>query len=70
MKPIPVPSLAEDKRRPEDPGEAKVLVLVALAHIVEGGGAVVTIPGASTRELRFVTGEIFQLGEETITRVA
>ena len=68
MRPIPGPSLAEDERRPEGAGKAKALVLAALAHVVDDGGAVVITPSVGTRELRFVT--VYQLGEETITRIA
>ncbi len=70
MRPIPTPSLTEADRRLIDAADAKAAVLAALALIVEGGGAVITLSGDGRRELRMATGEFVRLGEETITRIA
>lgn len=56
--------------RPEEPNRAKVLVMAELASIVEQGGAVIATLESGTLELRLATGEIFHLGEKTLTRVA
>lgn len=55
---------------PEDPNVAKASVMAELAGIVEQGGAVMVTLESGTLELRLATGEIFHLGEETVTRIA
>ena len=56
--------------RPEEPDVAKALVMAALARIVEEGGAAIATLESGTLELRLTTGEIFHLGEGTVTRIA
>ena len=47
------------------------MVVAKLFHIVETcGGAVLTTLESGTLELRPGTGEIFHLGEDTVTRIA
>lgn len=60
---------AEDGSRPEDPDVAKAVVMAGLARIVEEGGAVAISLGSGVLELRFVSGEVFHFGEETVTRI-
>jgi hypothetical protein len=62
--------LTADGNRPKDPTVAKALVLAELARIVEEDGAVLTTLESGTRELRLATGEVFHLGEKTVTRIA
>ena len=63
-------NLAEDGGRLDDPGAAKALVMAGFARLMEEGHAVMAKLEAGTLELRLATGEIFHLGEETVTRVA
>jgi alpha-D-ribose 1-methylphosphonate 5-triphosphate synthase subunit PhnG len=44
--------------------------MAELARIVEEGGAVTARLESGAIELRLATGEIFHLGEETVTRIA
>jgi hypothetical protein len=67
---IPTLNLLKGGRRPKDPDVAKTLVMAALARIVEEGGAVIAMLESGTLELRLETGEIFHLGEGTVTRIA
>ncbi len=49
---------------------AKALVLAEIAHLVEQGLAVASILESGAIEVRFVTGEIFHLGQGHVSRVA
>jgi hypothetical protein len=62
--------LAEDGDAPEDSGVAKESVLAELAQIVSEGGARLATLESGALELRLATGEVFHLGEETVTRIA
>lgn len=70
MTPPGSPNPANDEGLPEDAGEAKALFLAAIEQIVAGGGAVLTLSGASASQLRLASGEVFLLGQETLTRIA
>lgn len=61
---------AKDGNRPEHPDLAKAVVMAAVARIVAEGGATVVTVDSGELELRLATGEIFLLGEETVTRIA
>lgn len=64
-------NLAEDQDRcPDDRDVARALVMAELARLVDEGDAVMATLEAGTLELRLATGEIFHLGEETVTRIA
>jgi hypothetical protein len=63
-------NLAEDGGRLDDPGAAKALVMAEFARLIEEGRAVVATLEAGTLEICLATGEIFHLGEETVTRIA
>lgn len=67
---IRAPGRAADGGQPEDLNAAKALVMAELARIVEEGGAVTARLESGALELRLATGEIFHLGEETVTRIA
>jgi hypothetical protein len=62
--------LSEDGRRLDDPGVAKVVIVAEFAQHVEEGRAVMAMLEAGTLEIRLATGEVFHLGEETVTRIA
>jgi hypothetical protein len=49
---------------------AKAIVMAEVARIVAKGDAAITTLEFGIHELRFATGEVFQLGEQAITRVA
>jgi hypothetical protein len=61
---------AEDGSRPEDQDVAKALVMAGVGRIVEDGGAVLITLQSGVLELRLLSGEIFHLGETTVTRIA
>ena len=66
---IPSASLSEDRSWPEELDTAKALFMIEVARIVEEGrGELVTLE-SGTLELRFATGEIYHLGEQSITRI-
>jgi hypothetical protein len=66
---IPSASLSEDRSWPEELDTAKALFMIEVARIVEEGrGELVTLV-SGTLELRFATGEIYHLGERSITRI-
>jgi hypothetical protein len=67
---IPALNPAEDGSRPEDQDVAKSLVMAGVGRIVEDGGAVLIPLQSGALELRFLSGEIFHLGENTVTRIA
>ena len=48
---------------------AKAFVMAEIARLVEEGRAVMTRLETGTLELRFATGELFHLGDKTITRI-
>ena len=58
----------EDADGLDDPAMARVIA--SLVHIVGESRGSMTRLDSGVMELRLVTGEIFHLGEETITRVA
>ncbi|HEX3505315.1 MAG TPA: hypothetical protein VHU22_18155 [Xanthobacteraceae bacterium] len=60
----------EDRDELENPNLATALVIAELVRVVgESAGSMKRL-GSDVIELRLATGEIFHLGEETITRVA
>jgi hypothetical protein len=70
MTPLGSPNPAHDETLPDDAGRAKALFLAAIARIVQDGGAVLASSGASASQLRLASGEVFLLGQETLTRIA
>ena len=59
-----------DRGRSEGPNLAKALVMAELTRIVAQGDAVTAMLESGALELRLATGEIYHLGEETVTRIA
>ena len=59
----------EEGAGPGNEDVAKATVMAEVARIVEEGDAAIATLESGTLELRFATGEVFHLGEETITRV-
>ena len=66
---IPVASPLEDRSWPEDVDAAKALFMTEVAHIVEEGRGEIARLESGTLELRLATGEIYHLGEQSITRI-
>jgi len=62
--------LSRDRDEPLDPDVAKALVLAEVARLVAAGHATLIPSEAGAPALRFASGEIFRLGEETVARVA
>ena len=67
---IPALNPGEDGARPGDAEGAKSIVIAGVARIVEDGHAVIATLESGALELRFATGEIFRLDQETVTRIA
>jgi hypothetical protein len=67
---IPAARHSEDGRRPEDLDAAKALFMTEVTHIVEDGCGEIATLKSGVLELRLATGEIFQLGEHAVTRIA
>ena len=70
MSSIPAMDLLENRDEPVTPDAAKALVMAEIDRLVVSGLAAIVILEAGTLELRLATGEVFHLGEETITRIA
>jgi alpha-D-ribose 1-methylphosphonate 5-triphosphate synthase subunit PhnG len=60
----------EEAVRSSDANTAKAIVMAEVARLVEAGDAVVVTCESGTLELRLATGATFQLGDETVTRIA
>lgn len=60
----------KDRASPGDADVVKAIIMAKLPHIVSKGGAVAETLESGIVELRFATGEIFHLGEKTVTRIA
>ncbi len=60
---------SEDRGWPEDMDAAKALFMTEVARIVEEGRGELERLESGTLELRLTTGEIYQLGEQSITRI-
>lgn len=60
----------ENRASPGDADVVKAIIMAKLPHIVSKGGAVTETLESGIVELRFATGEIFHLGEKTVTRIA
>ena len=70
MAPILVLNRVKVGSRLEGPRAAKALVMAEVARIVAEGGATIGTLGSGEVELHLATGEVFHLGEETVTRIA
>ena len=67
---IPATCPLEDRSWPEDVDPAKAMFMAEVARIVADGRGDITKLNSVTLELRLVTGEIFHLGEQSVTRIA
>jgi hypothetical protein len=63
-------ALSNDEDRPDDGKAAKALFMTEVARIVDEGDGMLTRLESGTLELRLVTGQIFHLGEHSVTRIA
>ena len=70
MTPNPGCKLADEAGTPEAHDMVKSLVMAELARIVVEGDATMAALESGALELRLATGEVFHLGEATVTRVA
>jgi hypothetical protein len=61
--------LADDGGSPEAADSAKTFVMAQIARIVEDGSASIVTLDSGAVELHLATGEVFHLGDETVTRV-
>jgi hypothetical protein len=66
---IPVTNPSEDRGWPQDVDAAKARFMTGVARIVEEGRGELVRLESGTLELRLATGEIYQLGEQSITRI-
>jgi hypothetical protein len=66
----PATSQSENRSWPEDLDAAKALFMVEVARIIAEGHGEIARLESGTLELRLATGEIFRLGEQSITRIA
>jgi alpha-D-ribose 1-methylphosphonate 5-triphosphate synthase subunit PhnG len=67
---MPAANLSDDGNWPEDRDTAKALFMTEVARIVDEGDGMLTRLETGMLELRLVTGQIFHLGDHTVTRVA
>ena len=67
---IPATCPLKDRSWPEDMDAAKAMFMTGVARIVADGRGDITKLNSVTLELRLATGEIFHLGEQSVTRIA
>jgi hypothetical protein len=67
---IPAACPLEDRSWAEDVDAAKAMFMTEVARIVADGRVDMTKINSVTLELRLTTGEIFHLGEQSVTRIA
>jgi hypothetical protein len=67
---IPAANLSDNENWPEDVDVAKALFMTEVARIVDEGDGMLTQLESGMFELRLATGQIFRLGEHSVTRVA
>jgi hypothetical protein len=67
---IPAASQLEDRSWSEDLDAAKAMFMIEVAHIIGEGRGAITRLESGTLEFRLATGEIYHLGERSITRIA
>ena len=67
---IPAACPLEDRSWAEDVDAAKAMFMTEVARIVAGGRGEITTLNSESLELRLATGEIFHLGEQSVTRIA
>jgi hypothetical protein len=67
---IPAANPGDEAARSGDVEMARAIVMTEIARLVEGGDAALVTFESGRLELRLRTGEVFHLGEETVTRIA
>jgi hypothetical protein len=60
----------EEAAKSRDAAVAKAIVMGEITRLVEDGNAVLVTFESGRLELRLATGEVFHLGEESVTRIA
>jgi hypothetical protein len=60
---------ADGGRSPEAADSSKQFVMAEIARIVEDGDASIVTLDSGAVELHLATGEVFHLGDETVTRI-
>jgi hypothetical protein len=66
---IPAAPQFENRSRPEDVAAAKALFMTEVAHIIGEGRGEITRLESGILEFRLGTGEIYHLGDWSITRI-
>jgi hypothetical protein len=66
---MPAISQLEDRTWPEDSDAAKTMFMTEVTRLVEEGRGDLVKLESGTLELRLTTGEIYHLGERSITRI-
>ena len=67
---MPAVDLLDDEDWPDDLDAARALFMTEVARIVDEGDGVLTRLESGIVESRLATGQIFRLGEHSVTRVA
>lgn len=67
---IPAVNPGEETAWSGDADVARAIVMAEITRLVEDGDAVLVTFESGRLELRLRTGEVFYLGEKTVTRVA
>jgi hypothetical protein len=67
---MPATNRLEDRNWPEDWDAAKTLFMTEVKRLVEEGRGDLVKLESGMLELRLTTGEIYHLGEQSITRIA
>jgi hypothetical protein len=67
---IPAANLSNDENWPDDGNAAKALFMTEVARIVDEGDGMLTRLESGMLELRLATGQVFHLGEHSVTRLA
>ena len=67
---IPAVNPGEEMARSGDADVARALIMAEITRLVENGDAVLVTFESGRLELRLATGEVFHLGEESVSRIA
>jgi hypothetical protein len=67
---IPAVNPGEEMARSGDADVARALIMAEITRLVENGDAVLATFESGRLELRLATGEVFHLGEESVSRIA
>ena len=67
---IPAGNPGEEVAQSRDADVMRAIVMTGITRLVEDGHAVLVTMEYGRLELRLTTGEVFHLGEQSVTRVA